>query len=65
MAKVYVVMKERQSPIAQFLARPFEIYQTRKQAEDRVEELNQKATKNEYWFESASFFTPPVRRTND
>jgi hypothetical protein len=58
MAKMYIVMKERQSPIARFPARPFEVYQTRKQAEDRVEELNKKATTNEYWSESVSFRNP-------
>jgi hypothetical protein len=58
MAKMYVVMTERQSPIARFPARPFELYQTKKEAEDRVEELNEKATTNEYWSESVSFRKP-------
>ena len=55
MAKMYVVMTERQSPVARFPARPFEIYQTRNEAENRVEELNRKAITNEYWSESVSF----------
>ena len=58
MAKMHVVMTERQSPVARFPARSFEIYQTRKEAEDRVEELNKKATTNNYWFESVSFIKP-------
>jgi hypothetical protein len=58
MAKMHVVMTERQSPVARFPTRPFEIYQTRKEAKDRVEELNKKATTNDYWSESVSFIKP-------
>ncbi len=58
MARVHVVMKERQSPIARFPAIPHEVYRTYKEAWDRVEELNSKATTNSYWVESVRFFTP-------
>ena len=54
-------MTERKSPLARFSARPFEIYQTLKEAEDRVEELNKKALTNEYWSESVSFINPTLK----
>jgi hypothetical protein len=60
-SKMYVVMTERKSPLARFSARPFEIYQTLKEAEDRVEELNKKALTNEYWSESVSFINPTLK----
>jgi non-canonical (house-cleaning) NTP pyrophosphatase len=58
MAKMHLVMTERQSPIARFPSRPFELYETREEAKNRVEELNKKATTNEYWSESVSFIKP-------
>ena len=53
MARLYVVMKEPQSPIAFFRPRLHEIYKNKKEARDRVEELNRKATYCRYWVESA------------
>lgn len=58
MAKVHVVMKKRQSPIALFPALPHEIYPTKKDAQNRVEELNSKSTTNHYWVEPAPFIHP-------
>jgi hypothetical protein len=59
--KMHVVMKERQSAIMRFLALPHEIYTTKKEAGDRVEELNSKSTTNIYWVEPARF----VKHTNE
>ena len=58
MARVHVVMKERQSPIARFPAIPHEVYRTKKQAWDRVEQLNGKSITNHYWVEPAPFIQP-------
>jgi hypothetical protein len=58
MAKVHVIMKERQSPIIRFPALPHEIYPTKKEAWDRAEELNSKSTTNHYWVEPAPFIQP-------
>jgi hypothetical protein len=55
MARVHVVMKERQSPIFRFAVLPHEIYWTKKEAWDRAEELNNKSTSNHYWVEPAPF----------
>lgn len=53
MARLYVVMKQPQSPIAYFNARLHEIYQNKKEACDRANELNRKSRINHYWVESA------------
>ena len=56
MARLYVVMKEPQSPIACFLyPRLHEIYPSKKDAGDRAEELNRKSKTNRYWVESVPF----------
>ena len=55
MTRLYVVMKQRQNPIATFNSFPHEIYTDRKEAIDRVAELNRKSTTNYYWFEHAPF----------
>ncbi len=55
MARVHVVMKERQSPIFRSPVLPHEIYRTKKEAWDRAEELNNKSTRNYYWVEPAPF----------
>ncbi len=53
MTKVFVVMKQRYSPIAITSARPHEVYRSRVAASVRVKELNKKAMNNNYWVESA------------
>ena len=53
MARLYVVMKQRQSPIAFFRPSLYEIYEYKKAAHDRVKELNRRATRCRYWVESA------------
>lgn len=58
MAKVHVVMKERQSAITRFPTLPHEIYRTKKEAWDRAEELNSKSTTNHYWVEPVPFIQP-------
>jgi hypothetical protein len=58
MATVYVVMKQRQNPIARFAVLPHEIHSTKKTARDRAEELNSKARTNLYWVEPAPFVQP-------
>ena len=59
MAKVYVVMKQRQSPIVRFSVLPHEIYSTKKEAWDKAEELNSKSAVNFYWVEPSQFLKPP------
>ena len=53
MARLYVVMKQRQSPIARYPELPHEIYQTEKEAHRRANDLNDKSRANLYWVESA------------
>ena len=53
MARLYVVMKEPQSPIACFHPRLHEIYQNKKEAYDRADHLNRNSKINRYWVESA------------
>ena len=53
MARLYVVMKQRQSPIAHYPESLHEIYQNKKEAIDRSKELNRKANHCWYWVESA------------
>ena len=48
---MYVIMKERQSPIAIFPQYPYLICATLKQAKKKVAELNKKAQTNHYWYE--------------
>ena len=53
MARLYVVMKQRQSPIDRYPESPHEIYQNKQEAIDRSKELNRKAARCWYWVESA------------
>tara|TARA_R110000868_G_C10823401_1_gene758791 strand:+ start:944 stop:1141 length:198 start_codon:yes stop_codon:yes gene_type:complete len=53
MARLYVVIKQRQSPIARYPEWVHEIYQNKKEACDRANELNRKSRINHYWVESA------------
>ena len=55
MARLYVVMKQRQSPIARYPELPHVIYPSKKDASDRAEELNRKSKANCYWVESVPF----------
>jgi len=64
MARVHVVMKQRQNPIARFAVLPHEIYATKKEAWDRAEELNRKSTTNLYWVEPAPFVKPMTEGNN-
>lgn len=50
--KVFVIMKQRYSPIAITSARPHEVVTSKKAANARVKELNKKAQNNNYWVES-------------
>lgn len=50
--KVFVIMKQRYSPIAITSARPHEVVMSKKIANARVKELNKKAQNNNYWVES-------------
>jgi len=59
MARVHVVMKQRQNPIARFSVLPHEIYSTKREALDRAKELNRKSTTNCYWVEPAQFLKSP------
>jgi len=51
MENVYVIMKERQSPIGIAPQHPHEVQPTLKAAKARVTALNEKATTNLYWYE--------------
>ena len=53
MARLYVVMKEPQIPIAFFRPSLYEIYENKQAARNRVKELNRRATLCRYWVESA------------
>lgn len=53
MARLYVVMKQRQSPIARYPELPHEIYPNKKEAQDRADHLNRNNKINRYWVESA------------
>lgn len=53
MAKVFVVMKQRWSPIAITSAQPHEVFLSSVAAKVRAKELNKKANRNNYWVESA------------
>jgi hypothetical protein len=55
MPKMYVIMKQRQSPIAITTARAHEVQPTLKGAKARTRELNAKATNNTYWIEGVPF----------
>ena len=52
--KVFVIMKQRYSPIAISSAHPHEVFSSRKEAVERVKELEKKAQSNNYWIESAN-----------
>ena len=56
MARFYVVMKQRQSPIARYPERVHEIYPSKREARNRADDLNRKSRANYYWVESAPFF---------
>lgn len=47
--KVYVIMKQRQSPICRFVAIPHLVVLSKFVAHKIVDELNGKAQKNLYW----------------
>lgn len=53
MTKLYVVMKQQYSPIAITTARPHEVHLSGPAAKARAKELNKKASRNNYWVESA------------
>lgn len=51
MKSVYVIMKERTSAVTMFPQRPHEIHYKLDDTKRRVNELNAKATNNNYWYE--------------
>lgn len=50
--RVYVVMKERQSPIAFTVPKMHLAFKTRKQANAEADRLNKRAMTHDYWVES-------------
>ena len=57
MESVYVIMKEWQIPTAIAPQLPHEVQPTLKAAKRRVTELNEKSTKNFYWYEKVPMRT--------
>lgn len=60
MSKIFVIMKERRSPLAVYQASPHEAHEDKNIAMSRVDELNKKATVNYYWCESVRLNHKPT-----
>jgi len=54
MARAYVIMKQRTSPIFTTNAHPHMVFMSRQKAKEKCKLLNDKALENEYWIDSVN-----------